>query len=314
MAPLIGIIKGTFSDNFRSKLCLRQSISEFDVIKHNIVPLISPLVATATATYFEFRSKRYLKGMCPNGNMYGIGNYRRNFATFEDTVRWLRVFFIHFVLHQAVLFTVLQVLQCSPETNALCTNISDIWFTVIYQGICVPAKMKVPSYRERKDVSSFYVRPMQTFEPRGPVLDQDPSKQLTSNQVVWRRKAKHKTREKAKQLMAERPSSGFTIPFADPCPSSSLTAAVDVHHGEEKPQRGMYEGSCDYWQEKEEKIEEGQKLKFNTDPKVDNSNMCDNGNGDRRKKRKPLSRGSTIIVDLSMKKPSRTETFPHVEI
>ena len=92
MAPLIGIIKGTFSDNFRSKLCLRQSISEFDVIKHNIVPLISPLVATATATYFEFRSKRYLKGMCPNGNMYGIGNYRRNFATFEDTVRWLHVF------------------------------------------------------------------------------------------------------------------------------------------------------------------------------------------------------------------------------
>ena len=131
MAPLIGIIKGTFSDNFRSKLCLRQSISEFDVIKHNIVPLISPLVATATATYFEFRSKRYLKGMYPNGNMYGIGNYRRNFATFEDTVRWLHVFFIHFVLHQAVLFTVLQVLQCSPETNALCTNISDIYGSLL---------------------------------------------------------------------------------------------------------------------------------------------------------------------------------------
>ena len=60
--------------------------------------------------------------------------------------------------------------------------------------------------------------------------------------------------------------------------------------------------------------EVGQKLKFNTDPKVDNSNMCDTGNGEKRKKRKPLSRESTIIVDLSMKKPSRTETFPHVEI
>ena len=282
MAPLIGIIKGTFSDNFRSKLCLRQSISEFDVIKHNIVPLISPLVATATATYFEFRSKRYLKGMCPNGNMYGIGNYRRNFATFEDTVRWLHVFFIHFVLHQAVLFTVLQVLQCSPETNALCTNISDIWFTVIYQGICVPAKMKVPSYQERKNVSSFYVRPMQSFEPRCPVLDQNPSKQLTSNQVVWRRKAKPKTRVKAKQLMAERPSSGFTIPFADPSPSSSLTAALDVLHGEEKLQRGMYEGS--------------------TDPNFDNSNMC--GNSDVE----------TIIVNLNMNHPNKIEPFPKVDI
>ena len=111
MAPLKSIITGTFSDNFRSKLCLRQSVSEFDVIKHNIVPLISPLVATVACTYFEYRSKRYLKGMYPNGNMYGIGNYRRNFATFEDTVRWLHVSFIHFVLRQAVLYTVLQVLR-----------------------------------------------------------------------------------------------------------------------------------------------------------------------------------------------------------
>ena len=142
--------------------------------------------------------------------------------------------------------------------------------------------MKVPSYRERKDVSSFYVRPMQTFEPRGPVLDQDPSKQLTSNQVVWRRKAKHKTREKAKQLMAERPSSGFTIPFADPSPSSSLTAALDVLHGEEKLQRGMYEGS--------------------TDPNFDSSNMC--GNSDVE----------TIIVNLNMNHPNRIEPFPKVDI
>ena len=302
MAPLKSIITGTFSDNFRSKLCLRQSVSEFDVIKHNIVPLISPLVATVACTYFEYRSKRYLKGMYPNGNMYGIGNYRRNFATFEDTVRWLHISFIHFVLHQAVLFTVLQVLQCSPETNALCTNISDIWFTVIYQGICVPAKMKVPSYQERKNVSSFYVHSMQSFEPRSPVLDQNPSKQLTSNQVVWRRKAKPKTREKAKQLVAERPFSGFTIPSADPSPSSSLTAALDVHHGEEKPQRGMYEGSSDHWQEKGGEIEEGQKLKFNTDPNFDNSNMCDNSDVE------------TIIVNLSMNHPNRVEPFPKVDI
>ena len=127
-----------------------------------------------------------------------------------------------------------------------------------------------------KNVSSFYVHSMHSFEPRSPVLDQNPSKQLTSNQVVWRRKAKPKTKEKATQLMAERPSSGFTIPFADTSPSSSLTAALDVHHGEEKPQRGMYEGSSDYLQEKGEKIDEGQKLRFSMDPNLDNTNMCDN--------------------------------------
>ena len=111
-----------------------------------------------------------------------------------------------------------------------------------------------------------------------------------------------KTREKAKQLMAERPSSGFTIPFADPCPSSSLTAALDVHHGEKKPQRGMYEGSRDYWQEKGEKIEESQKLEFSTDPNFDNPNMCDNGDVE------------TIIVNLSMNHSNRIEPFPKVDI
>ena len=76
----------------------------------------------------------------------------------------------------------------------------------------------------------------------------------------------------------------------------------------------MYDGSFDDWEEKVNKIEAGQKLKFTMDPKVDNSNMCDTGNGEKRKKRKPLSRRSTIIVDLSMKKPSRTKTFPNIEI
>ena len=85
-------------------------------------------------------------------------------------------------------------------------------------------------------------------------------------------------------------------------PSSSLTAALDVHHGEEKPQGGMYEGSSDYLQEKGGKIDEGQKLKFNTDPNFDNSNMCDNSDVE------------TIIVTLGMNHPNRIEPFPKVDI
>ena len=392
MSPLMSIITGSFSLSFRSKLCLQQSVSEIHVIKQNIAPLIAPLIATIFCTYWEFKSKRYLKGMCPNGNMSGIGNYRRNFATFEDTVRWIQIHFIQLVLQQAFLFTLLQVLECKPETNSLLSNISYVWFTVIYHGICVPAKMKVPNYQERKSVSSFFVRPMQSFEPRCPVLDQNHvvtvSKQVNTSQVSSKmrkkkRKAKRKTRVKAGKIsrkgdkrikppllifvkpcngcetqtsvdyaqpkyhqktpkkflsggpgnwvkatrtwIAARPSSSLTIPCAstsslltspcaNPCPPSGLTSPLDNQHGEEKRPRGMYDGSFDDWKEKVNKIEAGQKLKFNTDPKVDNSNMCDTGNGEKRKKRKPLSRRSTIIVDLSMKKPSRTKTFPNVEI
>ena len=144
----------------------------------------------------------------------------------------------------------------------------------------------------------------------------------TANQNIIRKLARSGNWVKpARTRMENRPSSGLTVPCAStssllisPCPPSALTSPFDNHHGEEKPPRGMYDGSFDDWEEKGKKIEAGQKLKFNTDPNVDNANMSNNGNGERRKKRNRLSRGSTVIVDLSMKKPSRTETFPHVEI
>ena len=202
MSPLKSIISGTFSDNFRSKLCLHQSVSEIYVIKQNIAPLIAPLIATIFCTYWEFKSKRYLKGMCPNGNLSGIGNYRRNFATFEDTVRWIQIHFIQLVLQQAVLFTLLQVLECKPETNSLLTNISYVWFIDIYHGIWLPAKMNIPNYQERKRVSSFFVRPMQSFEPRCLVLDDHHrvvtvSKEVNTSKVAFKkRKKKMKAKRK----------------------------------------------------------------------------------------------------------------------
>ena len=196
MSPLKSIIGGTFSVNFRSKICLLRSVSDFSprvFVTQNISPLIWPVIAIAFCRYWKFKSKQYFKGMCPNNNMSSVGKYRRNFASFDQTLKWIQVHFFYLLLQQVILFGVLLTFNLRPETKASIAHISYVLYWSLYHGIFLPTKMKIPEFLKRRLVSSFFVRPPQFLEPRSPYCHKNVVTVLkTAKPTNWRKKKKER--------------------------------------------------------------------------------------------------------------------------
>ena len=170
MSPLKSFFDGQFSKVFRAKICLLQPVSDFSsqlFVKQNISPMIFPIIAIAFCRYWQFKAKQYLKGVCPNNNMSSFGKYRRNFASFDETLKWIQVHFFYVLLHQVILFSTLQAFEVRPQTNVSITHIIYILYWSLYHGIYLPTKMKIPEYQKRRHVSSFFVCAPQFLEPRG---------------------------------------------------------------------------------------------------------------------------------------------------
>ena len=229
MSPLLSIIRGSFHLNFHSKICLLRSVSDVDIVKVNIAPLITPVTATILCTYWRWKSKRYMDDMCPNKTMSSVGDYRRNFATFDETLKWIQVHLLELLLTKGLLFSMLQALECKPETNVLITNICYIFNSSIYHGIFIPTKMQIPKVEKGKTISSFFVRPPQSLEPREPVFRQNhvvtvskPVK-LNLTDSKWRRKKRkceRKARVKAEKGKMGKKNAKVNATGIDPIPTS----------------------------------------------------------------------------------------------
>ena len=136
-------------------------------MKQHISPMISPIIAIAFCRYYQFKAKQYLKGVCPNNNMSSFGKYRRNFASLDETLKWIQVHYFYVFLNQVILFSALQAFEVVPQTNAFITHIIYVLYWSLYHGIYLPTKMKIPEYQKRRHVTSFFVRAPQFLEPRG---------------------------------------------------------------------------------------------------------------------------------------------------
>ena len=194
MSPLHSIIGGTFSDAFRSKICLLQSVSDFSprlFVKQNISPLIWPIIAIAFCRYWKFKAKQYIKGMCPNNNMSSVGKYKRNFANFDQTFKWLQVHFFYLLLQQVILLSVLLTVNLRPQTKAFIVHINYVLYWSLYHGIYLPTKMKIPEFPDRRLVSSFFVRAPQFLESRSPYCHKNVVTVLkTAKPTNWRKNGK----------------------------------------------------------------------------------------------------------------------------
>ena len=144
MAPFLGIIRGTIHTYFDYKVCNFKSIADHDVLRKDIMPLMSPLLVWIYCIYWKFKTNRYLQGLCPQQNMSIFGKFRRNFTTFEQTTQFIQINFFYGILHQGVCFWLFQAFSLEPETNFLLANISDFLYMDIYHCIFLPMVMEIP--------------------------------------------------------------------------------------------------------------------------------------------------------------------------
>ena len=74
MAPIHGIIKGTFYKNFDFKVCNFKSIADHDVLRNDIMPLMSPFLVWIYCMYLKFKTNRYLQGICSQKKCISLAN------------------------------------------------------------------------------------------------------------------------------------------------------------------------------------------------------------------------------------------------
>ena len=171
MFPINSIIRGTFPNGFRAKICLSQPVFEENIVAQNIVPMISQFLWSIFSWYSTYKINRHLNGICPDKKMSCIGKYRRNFTTFEQTNGYIKINYYYLLLHQGLIFSVIQAtFTVTPETNFLISNICDFIYINVYHGIFLPMKMGIPPKRSRlRHFSDFFVRKPQFLEARCPV-------------------------------------------------------------------------------------------------------------------------------------------------
>ena len=126
MFPLNSIVKGTFPNTFRTKLCLCKPVLKENIVAQNIVTLTSQVLASIICAYWTFKINQLLRSLCPRKKMSCIGNFRRNFTTLNQTTGYIKFNSYYDLLHQRIVFRVSQVaFKVTSETNVFISMITD---------------------------------------------------------------------------------------------------------------------------------------------------------------------------------------------
>ena len=174
MNPLISIIRGRYQKSLFVKICLLRPHKNDDFMYQKLGPMISGVfIPMFVCKYLNFKSLRFIRGICPNNRMSSIGNYRRNFLTLEDTCD----FFLYFSLWECcnsllMNFTYInQIFLLSPSVVAAIQNLSNFIFYGFFYGFVLPIRMSIPwnPPNKSKDTCPFYVG-QEKVEPRRPLV------------------------------------------------------------------------------------------------------------------------------------------------
>ena len=168
MAPPYSLFSTkSFHYAFGTKVCLARSIEDHDVLKRNVVPLfLTATLGWVIVILLKARTKQYLQGICPDGKMSSIGNFRRNYTTFDQTTKYIQITVYFFTFHRGIVFSLFQTFSSHPDANKLISNVIDFLYINIFHGILLPLKMEVPPSTEKKVKRPFYVRTTPILEPR----------------------------------------------------------------------------------------------------------------------------------------------------
>ena len=171
MAPVISILRGNFKKGIIAKICLRHPYENDDFMLQKGVPLIFPAIIKFVCNYLTFKTMLFVRGICPNNRMSSIGNYVRNFLTFEDTCNFILYYWLWDCCDALLIyFTYIKpIFPLSPAVVAAIHNISNFIFYGFFYCLVLPIIMIIPWNPPNKSKHSppFYVR-QEKLEPRRP--------------------------------------------------------------------------------------------------------------------------------------------------
>ena len=215
MAPLLSIMDGKFPTVFVAKICILPPGFKGDpyqepqkIMKQVVVPMVVPLLHLSYVQYWTYKVRKYFRGTCPNKKMYSFGNYRRNFITFEENVKYIQIHFLYWTVANWVLIG--SQFSLTPEKMSSVQNLLNFFYFDIFHGIFLPTKMTIP---RNVNVTKPFWQTESTPEPRrskqmldlslnpvskslvrhvGPVMQEEISAKTSSSQTLrW------KTRDKS---------------------------------------------------------------------------------------------------------------------
>ena len=124
MAPPYSLFSTkSFNYAFGTKVCLARSIADHDVLRRNFVSLfLTATLGWVIVILLKARTKQYLQGICPDGKMSSIGNFRRNFITFDQTTKYIHITVYFFTFHRGIVFSLFQAFSLHPDANRMISN------------------------------------------------------------------------------------------------------------------------------------------------------------------------------------------------
>ena len=149
MAPFNSIIRGDFPEKYVAKHCIRppgfKGVVHQEpqtVMKQVVVPMVSALLNLVWCQYWTYKVRKYFRGICPNKKMYSFGNYRRNFVTFEQNVKYIQMHFVFWIIIDLALTG--SHFSLTTKEISLVQNTLSFFYFDIFHGIYLPAKMIIP--------------------------------------------------------------------------------------------------------------------------------------------------------------------------
>ena len=149
MAPFRSIIRGSFDQKFVAKLCLQPPgfngvvfEEHQEVMKQVVVPIVSPLLILVWCQYMSYKVRKYFRGSCPNKKMFSFGNYRRNFITFEENIKYIQTHFVYWIIIDLVLTG--SKFSWAPQKIFWVQNTLNFFYFDIFHGLFLPGKMIIP--------------------------------------------------------------------------------------------------------------------------------------------------------------------------
>ena len=157
MAPLASIVTGRFPQTYVAKICILPPGFKGDpyqepqkVMKEAVVPLVvTTLLYLSYVQYWTYKVRKYFRGTCPNKKMYSFGNYRRNFITFEENVKYIQIHFLYWTVANWVLIG--SQFSLTPEKMSSVQNLLNFFYFDIFHGIFLPTKMTIPRKKAAMD-------------------------------------------------------------------------------------------------------------------------------------------------------------------
>ena len=164
----VNLIKGNFilQDLNRGRACLLGNIPDYSVeVQYTKKAITYALIASAfiRLVYFKFKVKRFITGLCPNGKMSCLGNFKRNVISLNQTFWWFMWWCFSSTL--CCISPDYGKDYFSDKTQFCIWNLSGF---IGYEGLllCLPFLLDIPSQGTVSETNAeFYVR-KPVLEPR----------------------------------------------------------------------------------------------------------------------------------------------------